>query len=650
MTAQSLLPLFVLLLSPPAAPPTSDDTTVSAGTSQPADVPADTNSGTPPAEAPGSEQQTGPTGVSGQPEGPSPAPEPPASADKPSASDEALSVADVFGDSGDDSSAGETATQGSGQAGASTSSGETSSVDDVFGSGSDSSDATDDMPAMKSAKSASSSSGGKKGLFDGKLTTRFRILTSLYVDVDRVPDRGTIGRNENRIEMYFSYSPNEHVEIVGDIEPVFMGVAQAQELDDLATRQMLTPFHLESDAAYVALHDLLPGFDLKIGRQIVVWGAADKFNPTNNLNPDDLEDRPLFTEPIANQMIVMDFAPKKLKDKLWFQGVYIPLFYPALLPPSAAAGLKSPYSEVPFALEEDRLEIEYLQDTFLPRNQRLIPVVYGHVNQPGLNLKNGQAAVKVGTRLSIVDISASYYYGRHDIPLPSYVDSSQLAPLDEDPVDGYYIQSDVDLIYPKMQVIGLDFATQLPFLGNMGLWGEAGLFIPEAQELTIELPVVTDVTPDDGVANPVAEIVGPTVTSTPFVKATVGLDYTFGKHVYVQSQYLRGFIDEFGARNIGNYLLAGTDLVFFGRHLIFRMFGLVDFPSNNRPGEGASAVIAPAILMTPPWGFVSFELGGFAFLSRKIDLGNDVVRNARTKFGQDGTGSSIVYLKAIGSF
>lgn len=515
----------------------------------------------------------------------------------------------------------------------------------------------DEMPEMKSASPTSAaSSGGSKGggMFGGKLQTRFRILSSLYVDVDRTPERGTIGRNENRLEMYFSYSPNKHVQIVGDIEPVFMGVAQAQELDDLATRQMLTPFHLESDAAYIALHDLLPGFDLKVGRQIVVWGTADKFNPTNNLNPDDLEDRPLFTEPIANQMVVMDFAPKKLKDKLWFQGVYIPLFYPALLPPSASAGLKSPYSEVPFATEADRAEIEYLQDTFLPRNKNLIPVVYGHVNQPGLSLKNGQAAFKVGTQLSTkdwaIDMSASYYYGRHDIPLPTYVKSTRLADLDEEPVNGYYIQSDVDLIYPKMQVIGLDFSTHVPFLGNMGFWGEAGLFIPEAHNLTIELPVFTDVTPNDGVANPVTEIEGATITSTPFVKATVGVDYTFGKHVYVQSQYLRGFIDEFGAEHIGNYLLGGTDLVFFGRHLIFRMFGLVDFPASNRPGEGYSAVLAPAILMTPPWGFVSFELGGFAFLNQKIDLGNEIVRNSRTKFGQDGTGSSIVYLKAIGSF
>ncbi len=43
--------------------------------------------------------------------------------------------------------------------------------------------------------------------------------------------------------------------------------------------------------------------------------------------------------------------------------------------------------------------------------------------------------------------------------------------------------------------------------------------------------------------------------------------------------------------------------------------------------------------MVPPWGFLTFELGGFAFIG-----GN------QTKFGQPATGTSIVFLKAIGSF
>ncbi|MCA9658928.1 MAG: hypothetical protein KC486_11340, partial [Myxococcales bacterium] len=431
--------------------------------------------------------------------------------------------------------------------------------------------------------------------------------------------------------------------IVGDIEPVFMNSSQARELDDLSSMSMMNRFHMESRAAYVALNELAKGLDIKIGRQIVVWGTADKFNPTNNINPDDLEDRPLFTEPIANQMVVIDYAP--LRDRLWFQGVYVPLFFPALLPPSAAAGLKDPFAEVPFADPADKEKIFYLQDTFIPQNPKLLPKVLGHVIMPDRTLANGQAAAKVGTRLGDVDITASYYYGRHDIPLPAEVKSSIIHPLnaEDEPEDGYYLQSDAYLIYPKMQVIGLDFTTQLPWLGNTGVWGEAGLFIPQEERLKIDMPLPTgvDVTPNDDENNPVMEVEGIAVRKTPFVKLTAGADYTIGKHVYVQAQYLRGFIDEFGADHVGNYLLAGTDVIFFGRHLIFRAFGLVDFPSNNPEGEGASGVIAPAILVSPPWGFLNFEIGSFAFLGRE---------GARTKFGQRAVGTSIAYLKVIGSF
>lgn len=493
--------------------------------------------------------------------------------------------------------------------------------------------------------------GGPKptDYFGGKLRARFRILSSVYGDIDRASPR-RLSRNENRIEVYLAYTPNKHVQVVADAEPVLMGVSQAVELNDLTSQPYYQRFHMESDAAYVALTDLVKGLDIKLGRQIVVWGTGDKFNPTNNINPDDLEDRPLFTEPIANQMAVIDYSP--IEDKLFFQAVYVPLFFPALLPPSAAAGLKDPFTEVPFADPAAQSKITYLQETYLPANPKFIPLVTGNVRQPENAFRNGQFAFKVGSNLGAVDFSASYYYGRHDIPFPGNETTTLINALNEDlpPGQTHYFKADVDLIYPKMQVIGLDFSTQLPFLGNMGLWGEAGLFLPKAHSIRIDVPLLggLDVTPDDGVENKEKFIEGLAIKPTPFVKATVGLDYTFGKHVYVQAQYLRGFINEFGAGHIGNYIVGGTDLVFFGRKLIFRAFGLIDLPGNNpkrhvtQQGStvgGTSGVIAPAILIAPPWGYVNFEVGSFALLGSN-----------KTMFGQTLAGSSIAYVKVIGSF
>jgi hypothetical protein len=520
-------------------------------------------------------------------------------------------------------------------------------LDDIFGSDADHTDVTvvsekDEVPKTSDGtqpkiKKAGTPAGRLPRLGNDKLKTEIRIVSSAYYDTARVEQRG-FGRNENRLEFYFAYTPNKHLQIVGDIEPVFFGVAQSKELDDLATQQMLTPFHLESDAAYIALNDVLPNLDIKIGRQTLVWGTADKFNPTNNINPDDLEDRPLFTEPIGNQMVVVDYAP--LADKLWFQGVYVPIFYPALLPPSAAAALKDPQAPVPYAQEDDLQKIGALQN-LLDISPMLVPEVSTFVKVPKARFTNGQSAVKLGTTLGGVDMSFSYFNGRHDIPTPILAESAA-----KDPTEGTgstcCYTSHVTLIYPRMQVIGADFSTQLSFLDDVGLWGEGALFLPQAQDLRIEFPIAVDVTPsgrpnDDGTANPVREMSGPTIRSTPYVKATAGLDYSFGEHVYVQGQYLRGFIDEFGADHIGNYIVGGTDLIFFGRHLIFRMFGVVDLPTGR--GDNSSYVLYPELILVPPWGSVTFELGSF-FLLGKPD----------TKFGQAAAGSSIAFFKVAGKF
>lgn len=516
------------------------------------------------------------------------------------------------------------------------------SMDDIFGTEEDHTevDAQPEKPGGEIGEAPGAPKTKARSAMEkirANLDTRIRIVSSVYYDVHRTEERG-FGRNENRLEFYFAYTPNKHLQIVGDIEPVFLGVSQARELDDVATMQMLAPFHIESDAAYIAINDLLPKLDIKVGRQIVVWGTADKFNPTNNINPDDLEDRPLFTEPIANQMVVVDYAP--LDDKLWFQGVYVPLFYPALLPPSAAAGLKDPQTPVPFAHDADERGIEELQ-ALLRVNEGLVPVVNGHVQMPKKRFVDGQSAIKLGTSVLGVDASISYYNGRHDIPTPIDVNSFAY-PIgsEERGPEGTKeccFQSDVTLVYPRMQVLGLDFTTQIPFLGNLGLWGEGALFFPQRHELYLEFPVAVDTTPNDGVANPVTFLHGETARSTPFIKATTGLDYTFGKHVYVQLQYLRGFIDDFGVDHIGNYLVGGTDLIFFGRHLIFRAFGVVDIPKGK--GDDGSYVIYPELMVTPPWGSVTFHLGSF-FLLGKYD----------TKFGQSAAGTSIVFFKVEGTF
>ena len=107
--------------------------------------------------------------------------------------------------------------------------------------------------------------------------------------------------------------------------------------------------------------------------------------------------------------------------------------------------------------------------------------------------------------------------------------------------------------------------------------------------------------------------------------------------MYLQVQYLRGFTDEFGSGSIGDYVVGGTELSFLGRRLRARVFGVFDIsPTDEIP---FSTVIAPELIYTPPWGYVSMHLGGFGFIG---DLDS--------KFGKVATGSSIVHFKLQGAF
>ena len=83
--------------------------------------------------------------------------------------------------------------------------------------------------------------------YNGKLKTRFRLVSSLYYDVDRAKPK-RISRNENRLELYVAYTPNKHVQVVADAEPVLMGVNQARELDDLASQVYIQRFEERTKA------------------------------------------------------------------------------------------------------------------------------------------------------------------------------------------------------------------------------------------------------------------------------------------------------------------------------------------------------------------------------------------------------------------
>lgn len=168
--------------------------------------------------------------------------------------------------------------------------------------------------------------------------------------------------------------------------------------------------------------------DIKIGKQRIAWGTADKFNPTDNLNPNDLTD-------------FLDFEAKipswALKVSYYFgdstlTGVWVPFFEPALFPRGGTAFY---LGQVP-----DKVEV------------------------PTRTFGNGMFALKFSGTAFNLDYSLSYFKGFDDIPIPVKIDPS----------------AGLEMGFPEMQVFGFDFAGEFR---SVGFWGEMALSFPEEIKL-----------------------------------------------------------------------------------------------------------------------------------------------------------------------
>ena len=153
------------------------------------------------------------------------------------------------------------------------------------------------------------------------------------------------------------------------------------------------------------------------------------------------------------------------------------------------------------------------------------------------------------------------------------------------------------------------------------------------------------------------------VEGTPFVKATIGVDYTIGGRAYLNVQYVHGFIDEFGAgraarprRNsidiredprietrLGDYIVAGVDVKTLHDRLLLRLFGVLKVPSVDLETRlwddyAPTGVLFPQIIWTVA-DATELMLGGFILLGDRS-----------TKFGDPAAGASEIFVKARVSF
>lgn len=346
----------------------------------------------------------------------------------------------------------------------------------------------------------------------------------LQTDIRLRFDNGEFTWNRNQFDLKFEGAPNDRYHYFSEV--------QLKGIRDLTADDQ---FQWEWDLreGYLDLYQLFSDqLDVRIGKQIFAWGKADKLNPTSNVSPDDLDDPFDFGEKLGVNALQ---ATVYLGD-VSVTGIFIPEFGVAELPSGDFANAFTGTMELPPGMT--------------------LGSITQHTLQPESTLDESSAyAVKISTVLWDYDVSLSYFAGRDDLPLAK---TSRLTAVDELGA----VDLEVDLMYPKMQVIGADLAGQVK---TIGVWAEGALFLPDKVALT------TTRTTLDGLQS---EDTGVALDDEPYCKYVVGMDYTFKNGWYINTQFIHGFFHERGQDALSDYLVFRTEKDFLNAELTIAPFGI----------------------------------------------------------------------------
>lgn len=379
-----------------------------------------------------------------------------------------------------------------------------------------------------------------------------------------------VERNQNLLGARFSVSW-ENVKAVAQTDLVLYGYqSELEGIGALSKAEETQPYRIDVNELYVEVQNLFfDGFHVRAGQQIVAWGVADQFNPTNLLNPDDLIDPLLFGKQLGNFMVKADYW---VTDDFSLSAVLVPLFRPARLPVSAALGPaqvgRLPYTDA---------KLRWRNETERGAAARFlnVPTVVDTITimTPEPEFENMQAAIRMAGTVFEQDIALSYYTGFHDFPVPIANHTRQdTTPICGQPpfgricateVNGGRLLTDTTLGYPKMHAYGLNIAGEFnPFkpidenIGGIGYRFEGALYIPRETKMKLSQEELVlgggafrlpegeyDYDLDGRPGGPRPTV----VENTAFAKWTLGLDYTFPGNVYANLMWVHGLADEFGA-------------------------------------------------------------------------------------------------------
>jgi len=341
--------------------------------------------------------------------------------------------------------------------------------------------------------------------------------------------------NENRLTLKLDKRITGNSKFYSEVWLRNIGLPNISSSADLYNKGIVDPYSLEVREAYVQLFGFLSeNLDVKIGRQRITWGTADKLNPTDNLNPYDLEDVLDFGRHRGSDAISFDYY---FNSDFSLQGAFIPFFQPANMPVGIFADALTPSMEMP-----PGMTLKNFNDTILMPKYNL-----GKSSTAGLKFKGFAAGF---------DFSLSYVWGYDGMPFATY---NTFVPVDA--IGGININS--QLGFNRTHIFGADMAGSV---GGVGIWAEAAAFLPDNQVImTTDLSALYPI----GTPPEMAIIDSTVLKKEVYLKFVVGADYNFANGSYLNFQYMHGFINERGRDNLNDYFFIQYQMKFIEDKLKF---------------------------------------------------------------------------------
>jgi len=372
-----------------------------------------------------------------------------------------------------------------------------------------------------------------------------KLFTSVYTESEENPgmfphESGdfSLSRVELRVRLDGDVSDNvtfrSRVDFIHTLEEKFESFSDLESGEGFSSQMHDVDTYFK-EANFKVIDFPARGVDLTIGRQRVRWGTSDEYNVIDNLNPVDYAnlfsfDPDYFVEHIPMDGITIEYRLPVDFD-LKFQAVYFLSFKPSPLP----EGFEG------YLLSSQQKQLDQVTSAFgLPDGTTRAVLE----DVPEYELDSGIFGFRVSGNVLNFDLGLSYYHGFQTLPLPMTL----LGGVEE----GVPFL-EVDYGYPKLDVFGFDLAGELL---SVGVWAEVGVYLSEKFE--------TEFRSQFPVGFPQTEV---DLLRRPYTKFTVGFDYTFGvgDGLYWNSQFNRGFYDEFGYTYEAHELLGVGKPTFLGK-------------------------------------------------------------------------------------